>query len=74
MLLPKKWYRPRLLRADDVARVLFVRDVEANTPWDAIAMVEQMAVVAHPGDVYEYDGCDRIWTPRPPVEVEGVPS
>lgn len=72
MLVPKH-YRVRLLRTGDVARVHFERDVDANTPWDALALIEQRAVVEHPDDRYEFDGIDRIWTPRPDP-AEGAPA
>lgn len=62
-------YHVRLLRTGDTARVIYERDVQAIRPAEAIALIEQRCVVEHPDDVYEYDGCDRVWTPRP---VEGV--
>lgn len=61
----KRWYRVRLLRSGDVSHVRYIADIEANTPWDALAMIEQRCVVDHPGDVYEFDGCERVWHPRP---------
>jgi hypothetical protein len=67
-----KWFRVRLLRTGDVARVIFERDVQAVRPADAIALIEQRCVVEHPDHVYEFDGAERVWTPRP--DVEGAPA
>lgn len=67
-IAPMKKWRVRLLRMGDVDRVHYERDVDAHTHTDAVALIEQRAVVDHPGDVYELDAVSRVWRPRPEVD------
>ncbi len=64
--MDQRHYRVKLIRFGDVGSVYYERDVQARTPWDALALIEQRCLVDHPAEHYDFDGIDRIWHPRPP--------